>query len=296
MKLENLIDNFLCYCKNEKKYSKHTIIAYSVALNQFIQYFNEEYKNIPILEEIDEYSIKPFLGWLDDKNKKRNSLRQKISAVKSLFTYAYKKEFIVKNIAANICVPKREKKLPSFLLQNEATHLMNSFAANDFTSARNLALSELIYSSGLRISEALGICENEIDFKQKQVRVLGKGSKERIVPVGAIALNAIKNYCEYRKTIPAVTRKLFITQRGKPFTPVDAWKMFNRSMQGITDAKQKSPHILRHSFATHLLDNGAELPAVSMMLGHTNLGTTQIYTHVSVQRLKDAYKLAHPRA
>ena len=296
MELEKLIDYFLSYCKNEKKYSKHTVIAYSIAMKQFIQYLNEEYQTIPNLEDIDEYMIKPFLGWLDDKNKKRNSLRQKISAVKSLFTYAYKKQFTVRNITGNIIIPKAEKKLPSFLLKNEATNLMNSFKPDNFISARNLALSELIYSSGLRISEALGICENEIDFTQKQIRVLGKGSKERIVPVGEVALNAIKNYCEYRKTIPAITQKLFITQKGKPFTAVDAWKMFNSSMQGITDAKQKSPHILRHSFATHLLDNGAELPAVSMMLGHSNLGTTQIYTHISVKRLKDAYKLAHPRA
>lgn len=296
MKLEVLIDMFLHYCKNEKNFSEHTITAYSVSLKQFVEYFVEEFGDVPEVEEIDTDLIKPFLGWLDDKHHKRSSLRQKISAVKSLFKYAYKKEIIDNNVGGNVRIPKLEKRLPSFLMKNEATSLMKIFDKGTFIGARNLALTELIYSSGLRISEALGICENEIDFKNKQIKVLGKGKKERIVPIGELALEAIMNYCEFRKTINTLTKKLFVTQTGKVFTAVAAWKMINSSMQDITTAKQKSPHILRHSFATHLLDNGAELSAVSMMLGHSNLGTTQIYTHVTVDRLKKAYKLAHPKA
>jgi len=294
--LEELIDqNFLPYCEYEKKMSKHTIIAYTNALNQLVEYFYEVYECVPQIEEIDANTIRPFLGWLDDKNQKRNSLRQKITAVKSLFKFAYKKQILPNNITQIICMPKAEKKLPSFLLKNEAHSLMEIFDANEFVGARNLALSELLYSSGLRISEALGITENEINFQTKQVKVLGKGKKERIVPIGDIAINAIKNYCIFRKTINSATNKLFITERGKPFTASGAWKMINKSMQGITNAKQKSPHILRHSFATHLLDNGADITAVSKMLGHSNLGTTQIYTHLTSDRLKEIYKLAHPR-
>ena len=294
--LDELIDIFLRYCEKEKKLSNHTIFAYSNALNQFAQYFDDEYNYIPQIEEIDVDMIRPFLGWLDDKNQKRNSLRQKIAAVKSLFKFAYKKQILKNNIAGIVCIPKVEKKLPSFLLKNEANSLMEFFDENEFVGARNLALSELLYSSGLRISEALGITENGIDLKNKQVKVLGKGKKERIVPLGDLAIKAIQNYCEFRKTIPKTTNKLFISTKGNAFSAVSAWKMINKSMQGITDAKQKSPHILRHSFATHLLDNGAEITAVSMMLGHSNLGTTQIYTHVSFDRLKNAYKNAHPRA
>ena len=296
MDLEQLIDVFLHYCKNEKQFSKHTIFAYSNALNQLAQYFLDEYDFIPQIEEIDANMLRPFLGWLDDKNQKRNSLRQKISAVKSLFKFAYKKQILQKNIASIICIPKAEKRLPSFLLENEANILMENFDKNEFTGARNLALTELLYGSGLRISEALGITENEIDFKNRQVRVLGKGKKERIVPLGEVAIRAIQNYCEFRKMMPKATNKLFISVNGKAFSASSAWRVINKAMQGITDAKQKSPHTLRHSFATHLLDNGAEITAVSMMLGHSNLGTTQIYTHISLSRLKDAYAQAHPRA
>jgi integrase/recombinase XerC len=296
MNLEKIVDNFLNYCKNEKKFSQNTIIAYQISLKQFIEFLNEECENIPEIDEINTEIIRPFLGWLDDKNLNRNSLRQKISAVKSLFTYAYKKQIIIKNVAKNISTPKIQKKLPSFLQKNEAIFLMNNFDKSDFVGARNLALSELIYSSGLRISEALGITIDDIDFQNRQIRVLGKGNKERIVPIGEIAAKEIKNYCKFKQKIAASTKKLFITQKGSIFTPNMAWKMLHKSMLGITNAKQKSPHILRHSFATHLLDNGAELTAVSMMLGHSKLETPQIYTHVSVERLKNAYKLAHPKA
>jgi len=293
--LEELTHRFLCYCECEKRLSQHTVIAYSNALTQLLKYLLEEFETIPQVEEITVGMLKPFLGWLDDKNQKRNSLRLKISAVKSLFKFAYKKQILQNNIAQTICIPKAEKKLPSFLLKDEAHSLMKVFEENDFVGARNLALSELLYSSGLRISEALGITVSEIDFKNQQVRVLGKGKKERIVPIGESAIQAIQNYCLFRKTINCATNKLFITSRGKSFTAVSAWKMMNKNMQNITKSKQKSPHILRHSFATHLLDNGAEITAVSKMLGHSNLGTTQIYTHLTSEKLKEVYKKAHPR-
>ncbi|MDR0926221.1 MAG: tyrosine recombinase XerC [Ignavibacteria bacterium] len=296
MTLDLLIDNYLQYCKYEKNFSAHTLIAYSKALNQFIQYLEETNEIVPEVDAITSSDIKYFLGWLDDNLKHRNSLRQKVAAVKAMFKYAYHKQILTSNIAATTHLPKREDKLPSVLQHNEASDLMDLFKPNTFDGARNLALTELLYSSGLRISEALGIELNAIDMYRKEVKVMGKGNKERIVPIGDVALSAINNYLKHRKSIVTDTNRLFINANGRELTANSAYYRIHRAMGYITDAKQKSPHTLRHSFATHLLDNGAELQAVSLMLGHTNLSTTQIYTHISAERLKDAYRLAHPKA
>ena len=163
--------------------------------------------------------------------------------------------------------------------------------------ARNIALIELIYSSGLRISEALSLKIKQLNFQTKQIKVIGKGNKARIIPVGDKALEALKNYLILRKN-PGGKQlpNLFITSTGKALDQSGAYRMINSAMKGITESPQKSPHTLRHTFATHLMDNGADINSVSEMLGHSSLSTTQIYTHISVERLKEQYKQSHPRA
>ena len=300
MKLEEIIDEFVEYCKI--KHSIHTVLAYSVSLNQFLVFLETEYGKIPEIEEVTSNDIKPFLGWLDENNKKRNTLRQRISSIRSFFSYCYKKEITEKNIARNVLIPKNEKLLPSYLLKNEIEKLLEY--DNDstltpektFIKLRNVALMELLYSSGLRISEALGLKLNDIDIINKQIKVFGKGQKERIVPVGDVAIDRIIKYKSVRNCVEIKTDKFFVNCKGKSLTSASAWKIVNTAMQGITDAKQKSPHTLRHSFATHLLDNGADILAISKMLGHSNPSTTEIYTHVSIEKLKASYKQAHPRA
>ncbi len=304
--LENIIDGFLLYCQKEKRFSDNTIVTYSIALSQLCSYFLNEYNEIPSINSITINMLRPFLGWLDDQGISRNSLRLKVSAIKSFFKYCYKKEITSKNVAANIIVPKREKKIPSYLLEDEVdvliskvgnkTYKNNSKLINEFDKARNTALIELLYSSGLRISEALSIKFNDINFETNVVKVLGKGNKQRITPIGVKAIDAINNYLNLRKRIPTNLKEIFITNKGTKYTANAAWRMINKNMQDVTQAKQKSPHILRHSCATHLLNAGAELLAVSEILGHSSISTTQIYTHVSTARLKQVYKQAHPKA
>jgi len=301
MKLNPIIDEFIVHCRNKYE-SKHTISAYTISLEQFKEYLKEEFEENPDIEKITTNVIRPFLGWLYDNNKKRNTLRLRISAVKLFFKYCFKNEIISKDVGKIILLPKKQKKLPSYLQPNEIDKLLtlkvdnNSTESQIFTATRNNALMELIYSTGVRISEALGIKLNDINEIKGEIKVLGKGNKERIVPIGEMAIDMINRYKSVRNYVETDSDYLFIGIKGKKLSVVSAWKIVNRSMQGITNAEQKSPHTLRHTFATHLLDAGAELPAVSEMLGHSQLSTTELYTHISIERLKASYKQAHPRA
>jgi tyrosine recombinase XerC len=297
MELSSAIHSFLIYCRDEKNYSAKTVTTYSIALQQFMEYFNEEYSEEPKLVLIDNEDIRPFLGWLHDKGLDKNSLRLKISAIKSFFKYCQKKKLIENNPAASISTPKLSKKLPSFLTPEEVGLLLAQFDGTTLNGARNIALIELLYSSGLRISEALNLIINDINHKTALVKVLGKGNKERIIPVGKLALEAIRNYMKFRPIFNNEFRDLlFLTDDGKKINPATAYRIIHNAMGKISEISHKSPHVLRHSFATHLLDNGADIQSVSEMLGHASLSTTQVYTHVSVERLKEAYKKAHPKA
>ncbi len=298
MQILEVIESFRKYLKVEKNYSEKTFEAYDYALNQFLDFLGEMEINSLEIEDIELNDIRPFLGWLNDKGYSKTSLKLKISAIKSFFKFAHKKGIIEKNSAALVPTPKLDKKLPSFLLKDEINRVIDSLDANDPIQARNQALIELLYSSGLRISEALNILLSDIDLSRNSVRVLGKGQKERTVPVGSKAIESLKNYIKLRNLLIPDKRVnfLFISKSGAKLSPVDAYRIINKLLKTVTENSQKSPHILRHTFATHLLDNGADIQSVSEMLGHSSLSTTQIYTHVSVERLKKAYKKSHPKA
>ncbi len=297
MKTEETIGQFIDYCRVEKNYSEKTIETYYTALNQFEEYLSIMNSPDIDIEDVDKNDVNYFLGWLHDKGMKKRSIKLKVSAIKSFFKFCYKKDILSSNPAALIILPKTEKTLPSFLLQKEIDKLLNSFDKDDPLQLRNLALIELLYSSGLRISEALQLNIDDIDFKERTVKVTGKSNKQRIVPVGQKALDSIQLY-KKRKTEISDTKTnfLFIARSGKRLSPREAYRVIHNALQGITEATKKSPHILRHTFATHLLDRGADLQSVSEMLGHSSLSTTQVYTHVSIERLKEAYKKAHPKA
>ena len=297
MELDNAIGQFIDYCRVEKNYSEKTIETYYTALNQFEEYISLMHSPDTAIEEISKEEVNYFLGWLHDKGMKKRSIKLKISAIKSFFKFCYKKDIISSNPAALVVLPKTEKTLPSFLLEKEVEKLLASFDKEDPLQLRNLALIELLYSSGLRISEALQLNINDIDTKERIVKVLGKGNKQRIVPIGRKALKTIEEYNKKRNEISEKrTNALFISRNGKRLSSREAYRIIHNSLKGITEATKKSPHILRHTFATHLLDKGADLQSVSEMLGHSSLSTTQVYTHVSVERLKEAYKKAHPKA
>jgi len=300
--IEAAIEKFLNYCEVERNYSKNTIVTYSIALNQLIDYLTKEFDEIPALEEMNYKTLRPFVPYLYHQKKSKISLRLKISAVKSFFKFLLMKRIIEKNPASLLTYPKKEIKLPSYLVKSETeTYFKNSENLENIDNpieARNLALSELLYSSGLRISEALSLTKKEIDFQNHTLRVIGKGRKERVVPLGEKAIKALKHYLSLRNKIKDSNQTdfIFITKNGKPLTATDGYRIIHKKMLSVTEAKQKSPHIFRHSFATHLLDNGADIQSVSEMLGHSSLSSTQVYTHLSIEKLKDAYKKAHPKA
>lgn len=297
MNLDNLIEKFLEYCKIEKNFSQLTIKTYSIALNDFVNYLEAEYQNIPKIEEIESNDIRPFLGYLNDKGLKRNSLRLKIAAVKSFFKFCKRKNHLELNPASSVSTPKKAKKLPNYLTEIEVSKLLEKLNTDLPIDIRNGALIEIIYSCGLRISEALQLNLSSIDKSSLLLKVIGKGDKERVIPIGRKAITKINQYLNIRAEIcQTLDVALFINKKGKRLQAKDAYNAIHKAMLGITEIKQKSPHTLRHSFATHLLDNGADIRSVSEMLGHASLSTTQIYTHVSIERLKNAYKQAHPKA
>jgi len=298
MQILSAIESFKKYLKIEKNYSDKTLEAYNYALNQFLEYLQEVDVLTNQIEDIELNDIRPFLGWLSDKGYNKSSLKLKISAVKSFFKFAHRRRLITKNNASLVPTPKLDKKLPSFLLKDEVIRVLDSLDTKDPVKARNHALIEILYSSGLRISEALNIKLFDIDLSRKSVRVMGKGKKERVVPIGSKATESLKNYMKLRTLLTKNKQEnsLFLTKNGTRLHPVDAYRIINKLLRSVTESPQKSPHTLRHTFATHLLDNGADIQSVSEMLGHSSLSTTQIYTHVSVERLKKAYKKSHPRA
>jgi len=296
MKLQDAIGSFIEYCKVEKNFSDRTITTYNYALNDFAQYFIDEFDEEAELEYIETRDIKPFAGYLHDRAFNKNSIRLKISGVKSFFKFCLKKGLISSDPAKAVSIPKKDKMLPTFMQKDELSDMLSNFDTNNIWGARNKALIEIIYSSGLRVSEAISIETKDIDLNEKLLKVVGKGNKTRLVPIGRIALEALSNYLNLLKSEFGNTKMIFINKSGNPMSANVAYKIVNNAMQGQTESKKKSPHVLRHSFATHLLDNGADIKAVSEMLGHSSLSTTQIYTHVSIERLKSAYKQAHPRA
>lgn len=289
---------FLLYCETERAYSPRTVETYSFALDRLCVYLHEFCGDIPHIEAIRTNDIRSFPGWLHDQGHQNNTIRKNLAAVKSLFKFALRRGFITSNPVSAIPAPKREKKLPNFLQQDEVALTMQQFDCSTPEGIRNKAMTELLYSSGLRVSELTGLTLSAFDAYNCTVRVLGKGNKERIVPVGSIAMIAIKSWLMVRPQFvtPESATSMFLTKKGCRVSASQVYRIVNHAMKTTTETRQKSPHVLRHSFATHLLDNGADIYAVSQMLGHASLSTTQVYTHISIERLKDSYKQAHPRS
>ncbi len=296
MKLSLSIEKFILHTQTQN-YSKHSQTAYLIALCQFRDYFALDFDTDPDIKMIEADDIRPFLGYLHDNGISKSSIRMKMSAVKSFFKFCVTQDLISDNPSSSINIPKGEKRLPSFIQQNELSDIIRQFDNTTPLGARNEALFELIYGSGLRISEALNLVPSDLDFPQKLVKVRGKGNKERIIPLGEMSILSVQKYMHLRHSLnKGKINHLFLSKSGGKLASVCAWRMVNKAMQGFCSSPQKSPHVLRHSFATHLMDEGADINSVSEMLGHASLSTTQIYTHTSTDRIRKQYKNAHPRA
>lgn len=295
MDIISITEKYIEDLKNLKRYSDNTIKSYRTDLGEFVKYCSAYSKDE--LKNISEKFIKSFLMILSENEISKKSISRKLAAIRGVFKFAYQKGIIESNPTSYISNPKASRKLPEITSEKMIlkTYELAEEEKGEYESKLIKTMIELLYGCALRVDELCKLNNIDLDLKEKFLRVKGKGNKTRIVPVGDKSVYVIKEYLSV-KNKKGGREALLITKQGDRIYPRYVYRIVNKYLSKVTDIKKKSPHILRHSAATHMLDNGADLRAVKEILGHENLSTTQIYTHVSVERLKSAYKKAHPKS
>jgi len=288
--MQQLIDKFIEHLKVEKNFSINTLVNYSGDLKQFFKFCGEK-ENI---RNISGLNIREFVVELTLKKYGKASIERKLATLKSFFFYLKKESIIEIDPTGNVSFPKKDKKLPRFLEAPEMGRFLDSIKGVKEEDFRDRAILEILYSTGLRVSELTGLNKQSLDLNNNLIRVLGKGSKERIVPVGERAKEALRSYIS--KKAGNEEDALFLNNKKKRLDTRTVRHIIDKWSKSSKLGKHISPHSIRHSFATHLLDAGADLRSVQELLGHANLSTTQIYTHVTREKLKSVYDKAHPRA
>lgn len=292
--LSSAIDDFLEYLQKEKMFSAHTVLAYQRDLAQFTAFAKE--RNLPqnIEEIMKKSSLRAFIFSFGNTGSKPRTIARKLAALKSFSRYCLRKKYISVNPSKVLSSPKLDKPLPVFLTENQ-TEKLDTSIPKDETELRNFTIVEFFYGSGIRLSELYGLDVGDVDEKHGVVRVLGKGRKERIVPLTSVAVEAYGEYLKMRSK-ECYGKPLFVNKKGERISRRQIERIVEKRLSSVSAQKKRSPHVLRHSFATHLMDGGADIRAVKELLGHASLNTTQIYTHVSREKLLKIYKQAHPRA
>lgn len=292
--LKDQIKTFCIYLETERNVSPHTLAAYSCDLDQFHQFASREKGENCSASDIDHLLLRRFIALLN-KSAKKSSIGRKLAAIRSFFKYLLRHGAISKNPAELISTPKKENRLPFHLDIDQATTLMEAPTDDEKHALRDRAILEMLYSCGLRVSELTSLNISEVDLSGGMVRVMGKGGKQRIVPVGSRAVDAIQEYLEDRDELTG-TGPLFLNTRGNRINRRSVTRIVDTHVLRIAAFKRISPHILRHTFATHMLEGGADLRAIQELLGHASLSTTQKYTHVGIDKLMEVYDKAHPKA
>jgi integrase/recombinase XerC len=317
------INDFLEKLRSLKNLSPNTVIAYRTDLVQFFSFLSDHLGLADLNgfdpEEVSSVQVRLFMGALIERGVQPRSIARKLASVRSFYRYLQEGGRIKSTLFSSLATPKYPKHVPGFLTEQQTEKLFDELLPvrlhgfrkpekNDldesFICERDRSMLELLYCSGLRISELIGLTMECLDLDGGYVKLTGKGRKQRIVPVGEQAVEALKKYFEvrrnfFRMNVRAETSELsyvFVTKSGKKLYPVLVQRLTKKYLFAVTDQKKKNPHLLRHTFATHLLNSGADLNSVSEMLGHSNLSTTEIYTHVTFERLKEVYHKAHPKA
>lgn len=288
-----LLESFIKHLSDERNYSEHTVKAYRGDLENFRDFLLKEEKKV---EDTNAATINAYVSTLYGKNSPA-SVERKVSAIRSFFSYLVRKGLVAQNPAKLVRTPRKKKHLPVFLSVDEVFNLVDvKDQEKSPLRARDRAVLELLYSSGLRVSELAGATLADLSMGEAVIRVRGKGNKERIVPVGSKALSALGEYLDVREELKPASDRIFLNSRGGGITTRSLARIIKKYglVSGIS--KNVSPHVLRHSFATHLLAGGADLRAIQEMLGHASLSTTQKYTHLSVERIMEVYDKTHPNA
>ena len=289
-------DNFLSYLKHEKRYSPHTLQSYKNDLDQF----NNFCDNIGIkVDEVGSKDIRMWIVSLLDQDTAVRTVHRKLSALTTFFRYLMREDHLQSNPMDKVIKPRMNKRIPVFVDEENLNEFLNTYDfGNDFTGSRNLFIIEFLYQTGIRRSEMINLTSGSIDVHSRLVKVLGKRNKERYIPISDSLIKVYEEYFKKRQQEFPNTpyNELLLTSKGKPVYPKLIYNVVHQFLQMATTIEKKSPHVLRHSFATHLLNRGADLNAIKELLGHSNLAATQVYTHNSFEKLKDIYHKAHPRA
>ena len=289
-KEDSNLRSFLNYLLVDKGLSNNTVKAYEADISSFFQWLDNEdlkYKNL------QEGHINQYISFLFQRKMRSSSVNRKISSIKSFYIFLVKRNFVKNSPLNDLVTPKQEKYLPESMSEAEVDKLLNSPDVSNKIENRDKAMIEMLYATGMRISELVNLKITDVDMKRCVVKVFGKGSKERLVPFGETALDSLRSYLNEREQ--SSSKEIFLSNRGKKMTRVAFWQRVKVYLIRENLKNSISPHTLRHAFATHLLNRGADLRSVQLLLGHSDLSTTQIYTHIAKQRLSDVLKKHHPR-
>jgi len=288
-----LKNKFITYLSSEKRFSEHTVKSYTTDLTQFTSFLAEEFQIIDDVNEIRFQIIRTWVASLLENGISPRSVNRKISTLKSYFKFLIREGVLVENPMVKVVAPKSKKRLPVFIEEDQIETLLNKVQFEEgFIGERNKLIIEIFYVTGIRLAELINIKISDIDFPNQLIKVLGKRNKERLIPLAASMMEELGSFIEKNKK----NQFLFTNLGGKKLYAKLVYRIVNKYIGEISSVNKKSPHILRHTFATHMLNNGADINAIKELLGHANLSATQVYTHNTIEKLKTVYKQAHPRA
>jgi integrase/recombinase XerC len=292
----DLITHFVGYIKNEKRYSSNTVLAYFNDISQFSEFLIKNFARI----QLTNASFRHVRAWivnLMENSIEARSVNRKLSSLNIFYKFLIREKIVKFNPTEKIIPPKNKKRLPIFIEEKQMLNLITNIDfGNGFIGLRNKLVITLLYGTGIRLSELISLKTEDIDFYENSIKVLGKRNKERIIPFGNQLKIELKQYIIERAKVNSKTNNVFVTEKGLSFYPKLVYRIVTHYIGMVATIEKRSPHILRHTFATHLLNNGADLNAIKELLGHANLAATQVYTHNSFEKLRNIYRKAHPRA
>ena len=289
-------DAFIKYLKFEKRLSDHTILSYDNDLKQFESFF-KTYSTNKEIKTTDKRAIRSWIVDLSLKKLSPKSINRKIATLKSFFKFLIKREVIEINPSTNITSLKTDQKIPNFLKEKDVNFLFdNLILEKNFNGERDMMILELLYGTGIRISELINLKTRNINLPKKEMKIMGKRKKERIIPLHQQIISQIKKYLDKKNEIKSTHEFLLCTNKGKKLYPMLIYRIVKKHLSSLINSKKYNPHLLRHTFATHILNKGGDLNSIKDLLGHESLAATQIYTHNSIEKLKETFKASHPRA